>query len=101
MVKHNFIKVIKESVHKSYKNIAYIMAFAVLIWFVMYPEFSLTADCVRVVDENGEAVECELSDKELALAVLEADEDEIVIKSRFLEWITQWSENINAEECDN
>ena len=101
MVKYNFIKRIKETVHKRRKDIAYAIAFMALIWFVMYPEFSLTADCVRVVDENGQIVECELTDRELALAVLEAKDDEIVIKSRFLEWITQWSENLNAEECDN
>ena len=101
MVKHNFIKVLKETVHKRYRDIAYVMAFVVLIWFVMYPEFSLTADCIRVVDENGEETAYELTDRELALAVLEAEGDEIVIKSRILEWITQWSEDLNAEKCDH
>ncbi len=101
MKKNNFIKIVKESVHRKYRDIAYAMAFVVLIWFVMYPEFSLTADCVRVVDENGQVVECEMTDRELVLAVLEAEDDEIIIKSRFLEWITQWSEELNAEECDN
>lgn len=93
MIKHNIIKTLEESVHNRYRDIAYVMAFVVLIWFVMYPEFSLTADCVRVVDADGRTMECELTDRELAIAVLEAEDDEIVIKSRLLEWITQWSKD--------
>ena len=44
------------------------------------------------LDENGQVIECEMTDRELAIAVLEAEEDEIVIKSKLWELITEWSE---------
>lgn len=101
MIKNHLSEKYKQWVHSRYKDIAYAMAFVLLIWFVMYPEFSITADCCRVVDESGRVVECEMTDRELALAVLEAEDDEIIIKSRFWEMIMQWSKEEDAKESDS
>lgn len=101
MIKNYFVKRYEQWIHSKQKEIAYAMAFVLLIWFVMYPEFSITADCCRIVDENGQVVEYEMTDRELALAVLEAGDDEIVIKSSFWEMIMQWSEEIHAKESDS
>lgn len=88
----DFIVKTTQKLHKKYGEIIYGIASVLLLWLVMYPEFSITADCCRVVDENGQVIECEMTDRELAIAVLEAEEDEIVIKSKLWELITEWSE---------
>ena len=72
-----------------------------VLWLVMYPEFSITADCCRVVDENGEEIVVDWSDRELAEAVLEADGDQIVVKSRIWEFITQGSEENDNGRSEN
>ncbi len=88
----DFIVKATQKLHRKYGEILCGMVAVLLLWLVMYPEFSITADCCRVVDENGQVVECDLTDRELAIAVLEAEEDEIVIKSKLWELITEWSE---------
>lgn len=91
------IKKTTQKLHKKYGEIMYGIASVLLLWLVMYPEFSITADCCRIVDEKGQVIECEMTDRELAIAVLEAEEDEIVIKSKLWELITEWSgENDNG-----
>lgn len=97
MLQNDFIKGCKQWIHSKQKEIAYALTVALLIWFVMYPEFSITSECCNVVDENGQVIEHEMTDRELALAVMEAEDDEIIIKSRFWELITQWSEDIHVK----
>lgn len=97
MIKKDFRKECKQWIHSKQREIAYTVAFVLLIWFVMYPEFSITSECCNVVDESGQVIEHEMTDRELALAVMEAEEDEIIIKSRFWELITQWSEDIHVK----
>ena len=79
-----------QTIHKQHKEIFGGILLVLLLWLVMYPEFSITGECCRIVDENGEVIECELTDRELAIAVLEAESDEIVIKSKVWELITEW-----------
>lgn len=90
-----------QKLHKKYGEIIYGIASVLLLWLVMYPEFSITADCCRVVDENGQVIECEMTDRELALAVLEAEEDEMVMKSKLWELITEWSETNDNGRSEN
>lgn len=97
MIKKDFRKECKQWIHSKQREIAYTVAFVLLIWFVMYPEFSITSECCNVVDENGQVIEHEMTDRELALAVMEAEDDEIIIKSRFWEMITQWSEEVHVK----
>ncbi len=75
---------------KSMNAIGYFVGIVLLIWFVLYPEFSITTEAYRVLDENGQAVECNLSPEELTEKLLEADKDEIVFKSKFWEMISEW-----------
>lgn len=97
MIKKDFRKECKQWIHSKQREIAYTVAFVLLIWFVMYPEFSITSECCKAVDESGQVIEHEMTDRELALAVMEAEDDEIIIKSRFWELITQWSEDIHVK----
>ena len=97
MIKKDFRKECKQWIHSKQREIAYTVAFILLIWFVMYPEFSITSEGCNVVDENGQVIEHEMTDRELALAVMEAEDDEIIIKSRFWEMITQWSEEVHVK----
>ncbi len=97
----DFIKKTTQKLHKKYGEIIYGIAFVLLLWLVMYPEFSITADCCRIVDENGQVIEYDLTDRELAIAVLEAEEDEIVIKSKLWELFTEWSEENDNGKGDN
>lgn len=71
-------------------RLGYCMGTVLLIWLVMYPEYSLTSDHCRIVDENGQEIPWECSEHEMAVAVLEADTDEIVFKSKFWEMLTEW-----------
>ena len=88
----DFIVKTTQKLHRKHGEIIYGIASVLLLWLVMYPEFSITADCCRIVNENGQVIECEMTDRELAIAVLEAEEDEVVIKSKLWELITEWSE---------
>lgn len=97
MIKKDFGKECEQWIHSKQREIAYTVAFVLLIWFVMYPEFSITSECCKVVDENGQAIEHEMTDRELALAVMEAEDGEIIIKSRFWEMIIQWSEEVHVK----
>ena len=88
----DFIVKTTQKLHKKHAEVIYGIMSVLLLWLVMYPEFSITADCCRIVDENGQVIEYEMTDRELAIAVLEAEEDEVVIKSKLWELITEWSE---------
>lgn len=83
------------------KDLLTFLTIPLVLWLAMFPEFSITADCCRVVDENGEVVEFEMDDRELAMAVLEAGEDEVVIKSKFWEMITNWKKEAHDEQRTN
>lgn len=97
----DLIKTTTQKLHKQYGEIICGIALVPLLWLVMYPEFSITADCCRIVDENGQVIECDLTDREMAIAVLEAEEDEIVIKSKLWELITEWSEENDNGGSEN
>lgn len=98
----NIRKRIIEKVHQIHTQVAdvikkpnairlgYCLGTVLLIWLVMYPEYSLTSDHCRIVDENGQEIPWECSEHDMAVAVLEADTDEIVFKSKFWEMITEW-----------
>lgn len=96
-MKKDFIKNAVSRLHSEFGEILCMGALVLVLWLVLYPEFSITADCCRVVDENGQVVEYDLTNRELAMAVLEADEDEIVIKSKIWEWIIKGENNDNGE----
>lgn len=74
------------------KDLLFFLTFPLVLWLAMFPEFSITSQCVRIMDADGNEIEYQMDDKELAKAVLEADGDEIVIKSRLLEMILEWNE---------
>lgn len=61
--------------------------FALAWWGILYPELCFTQDtCQQIVIENGEekvVAEADYRD------ILAADEDEIVIKSRLMEWLEE------------
>lgn len=97
----DFIKKTTQKLHSEYSELICGIALVLLLWLVMYPEFSITADCCRIVDENGQVIECDLTDRELAIAVLEAEDDEIVIKSKLWELITERSEENDDGESEN
>lgn len=92
-MKKNINQRIKKTLHGETGEFLCGIALVILLWLVMYPEFSIAGGCCRVVDENGQIIECELTDRELAIAVMEAAEDDIVIKSQLWEMITQWRED--------
>lgn len=81
------------------KNWGYLAIITLLWWGVIYPEFSITGDNCRIVDENGTVYECEISDRELAEEVMNADANDILIKSRFWELLKEWSRSTHEEEC--
>lgn len=96
-MKKNFIKNMFAKLHNESREVFAGIVLLMLLWLVMYPEFSITADCCRVVDENGQVIEVDLTDRELAIAVLEAKEDEIVVKSKVWEMITQGAKDDNRK----
>lgn len=83
------------------KDLLTFLTIPLILWFTVFPEFSITADCCSVVDENGQIVEFEMDDRELAMAVLAAGEDEIVIKSKIWEMITNWNKEAHDERSAN
>lgn len=61
--------------------------FAVVWWGVLYPELCFTeTTCEQVAVVEGQEVESQQTDY---TGILEAAGDEIVIRSRLLEWIEQ------------
>jgi len=88
-MKKNINQRIKKTLHGEMGEFLCGIALVILLWLVMYPEFSIAGGCCRVVDENGQVIECDLTDRELAIAVMEADEGEIVIKSQLWEMIKE------------
>lgn len=101
MNKNDFIKKAVAGIHKERGGIICGIAFVFILWLVMYPEFSITGDCCRIVDENGQVVTLDMTERELAVAVLEAEDDEIVIKSQIWEMITEWREENDTGESKN
>lgn len=56
-------------------------------WGILYPELCFTQDtCKQVVIENGEEKVVDEADYR---EILTADEDEVVIGSRLLEWLEE------------
>ena len=84
---------------KNLKSWGYLAIITLLWWGVLYPEFSLTAENIRMVDENGTVYECEISDYEAAQLVMNANGENVIIKSRLLEWLKEWSFDTNEEGC--
>lgn len=84
---------------KDIKKWSYLAIITLLWWGVLYPEFSLTADNCRIVDENGVVYEYEIPYGALAEEVMNADTDRVVIKSRFFALLEEWSRGIHEEEC--
>lgn len=81
------------------KKWSYFAIITLLWWGVMYPEFSITGDNCRLTDENGVVYECDGSDCALAETVMNAEAEQVVIKSRFLELLKEWSRGVQDEEC--
>ena len=100
-MRNDFIEKETNWLHRYGGDVLRGLALVFVLWLVMYPEFSITADCCRIVDENGEVIECELTERELAIAVMEADGDEIVIKSKLWEMISEWSNKDEVGKCKN
>lgn len=63
-------------------------------WGIIYPEFTLTSDTCRIVDENGNYVEMDscLSGIELYEDILQAGRNNIRPRSRILSAIMELSE---------
>ena len=62
----------------------YMMTFA--FWGILYPQFSLIEESYEVMDKTK-------NPKEDFLEILSADKGEIVIKSRFLEFLRESRED--------
>lgn len=70
-------------------------------WGIIYPEFTLTSDTCRIVDESGSYVEMEddYSGIELYEDILQADRNHIRPRSKILSVITALSEKqVDKEE---
>jgi len=66
---------------------AVIAVFAFVWWGVLYPELCFTKEtCEQVIIVDGEETEAQQEDYQ---GILEASGDEVVIKSRFFEWLEQ------------
>lgn len=59
------------------------------LWGVIFPKFTFTSDVVKVTNESGEDVTEEEMEKanNLYYDIGNADETQIEIKSKLLEWI--------------
>lgn len=91
---HQIHRQITNIINKQYATrVGYCLGAVLLIWLVMYPEYSLTSEACRIVDENGQEIPWECSEHDMAVAVLEADADEIVFKSKIWEMITEWGDD--------
>jgi len=60
----DFILKTTQKLHRKHGEIIYGIASVLLLWMVMYPEFSITADCCRIVDEDGEEILCAIEDED-------------------------------------
>lgn len=68
------------------RNLA-VTAFAVAWWGILYPELCFTEE---TFEQIFVAEECqEMTEQEIYEHLLEASGDEIVIRSRFLEWMEE------------
>ena len=79
------------------KQSAKIMAYAAAVsgglllslgfWGIVFPQYLLTGDCVRIVDEEGQDVTEEAEDdKNLYSEISEAGPEQIEIRISILEW---------------
>lgn len=82
---------------KNMKSWGYLAIITMLWWGVIYPEFSLTGDNCCITDETGMVYE--ISNEALADEIMNADSEQIVIKSRFWELLKEWSRSTHEEEC--
>ena len=85
------IERLKDFVQKGYYDLRLctavisIMAFA--WWGLLYPELCFTEDtCVQVIVSQGQEIVMEQTDYR---EILSASGDEIVVRSRLLEWLEQ------------
>ena len=94
------MKFIKETIFTQ-RDLLTFLTIPLVLWLAMFPEFSITADCCRIVNEDGEVVEWEMSDRELAKEVLEAEDGEVVIKSKLWEMIQNWNKESDDKKSTN
>lgn len=62
--------------------------FAWIWWFLLYPELCFPQDVYDVVYET-DVEEIEGSQEEICDLLLQADQEQVIVKSRLLEWIRQ------------
>lgn len=68
-------------------------------WGIFYPEFTLTADTCRIVDESGNCIETEdYGGIELYGEILQAGRGRIRLKSRLLSVMTDDSGGLEQRE---
>ena len=66
---------------KELKETVLITLMSFMFWQIMYPQFALTEDTYLCLDEK------EKNPEEDFFRILEAEEGEIVVKSKLWEWI--------------
>lgn len=61
-------------------------------WGMIYPDFTLTTDNCRVVNEKGETVtdDAIATGNGLYRSILQADREHVVFKSKAVEALRQW-----------
>lgn len=56
-------------------------------WGIIFPQYLLTGDCVRIVDEQGQdVIEEAEDDKNLYCEISEAGPEQIEVRISILEW---------------
>lgn len=56
-------------------------------WGIVFPQYLLTGDCVRIVDEQGQDITEETEDdKNLYCEISEAGPEQIEVRISILEW---------------
>lgn len=84
-------------------GLAAILSVAIGWWGLWYPELAKAAGAYAIVQEDGtillasEVVECEL-DEEAFAKLLEAEDDQVRFRSRFLQWLEEYFEKDRSEE---
>lgn len=72
--------------------------FAWVWWFLLYPELCFPQDVYEVVYETG-TEETEGSQKEICDLLLQADKEQVIVKSRLLEWLKRHDALTGGKEC--
>lgn len=62
--------------------------FALVWWGVLYPELCFPRDTYEVV-YGMEEEEAQASEEEICRRLLQADGEQVIVKSRLLEWLKQ------------